>query len=44
METGGWIFIVLSWVIIIGLFIFCFKRILGQGKNGEKRADGESKI
>lgn len=30
MNPGGWIFITLSWLIIIGLNIFCFYRVLTE--------------
>lgn len=27
MKTGGWIFILCSWGMIIGLVVFCFVRV-----------------
>jgi hypothetical protein len=27
MNQGGWIFITISWLIILGLNIFCFYRV-----------------
>ena len=27
MTTAGWIFLILSWVFILGLEIFCFWKI-----------------
>jgi len=27
MNTGGWIFMILSWIFIIGLALFCFGKI-----------------
>jgi hypothetical protein len=28
MTTVGWIFMALSWAVILGLVIFCFVRVL----------------
>lgn len=28
MTTAGWIFMIVSWAIIIGLFAFCMRRTL----------------
>ena len=30
MNVGGWMFIILSWLSIIGLLVFCFRRVLGS--------------
>lgn len=30
MNTGGWVFLVLSWVSILGLLLFCFWKVLGK--------------
>ena len=30
MTPFGWLFLIVSWVIIIGLTIFCFIRILNK--------------
>ncbi len=27
MKIGGWVFIVLSWGIILGLTVFCFIKV-----------------
>ncbi len=27
MNTGGWVMIVISWVVIIALVIFCYRSI-----------------
>lgn len=35
MNIFGWIFLVLSWGIIIGLNIFCFYRILSPRRKFE---------
>ena len=31
MKVSGWIFMVISWGIIIGLLVFCFKMIFKKG-------------
>ena len=31
MTVGGWILMILSWVLIITLVVFCFSRVIGQG-------------
>ena len=35
METGGVIFMLLSWAMILGLAFFCFKRVFRKGLGGE---------
>jgi hypothetical protein len=32
MTTGGWIFMIGAWTAIISLAIFCFSRVLRNGK------------
>lgn len=32
MNSGGMIFMVFSWVLIIALNVFCFSKILGEQK------------
>lgn len=32
MTTAGWIFMLLSWGGILGLFIYCMVRTLSSGK------------
>lgn len=27
MTLGGWIFLILSWAVIIGLCVFCFRKV-----------------
>ena len=27
MTPGGWIFLILSWAVIIGLCVFCFGKV-----------------
>lgn len=35
MKLSGWIFMVISWTMILGLAIFCFTRIFRKGLGGE---------
>jgi hypothetical protein len=39
MNLGGWIFMLGSWAVILGLFVYCIIRTLGSGKrsSAEKR-------
>lgn len=30
MTQAGWIFIGVSWAVIFGLVVFCFKRVLEE--------------
>lgn len=30
MKIGGWILLVLSWGMIVGLSIFCFKKVFSK--------------
>ena len=32
MTPGGWIFMLTSWTVILGLFGYCMVRTLGGGK------------
>jgi hypothetical protein len=32
MTPGGWIFMLTSWAVILGLFVFCMVRTLGGKK------------
>jgi hypothetical protein len=32
MKISGWIFLLASWIFIIGLTIFCFYRVLTKKK------------
>jgi hypothetical protein len=32
MTLGGWIFMLASWAVILGLFGYCMFRTLGGGK------------
>ena len=36
MNLGGWIFIILSWGIILVLSIFCFRRVFKKGLGEEE--------
>jgi hypothetical protein len=33
MNLSGWIFMLSSWLVIIGLFVYCMIRTLGRGKH-----------
>jgi len=33
MTIAGWIFMIVSWSVIIGLFVFCLKRTLSPRPN-----------
>jgi len=35
MKLSGWIFMIISWTVIIGMAIFCFTKILKKN-TGEK--------
>ena len=35
MQVSGWVFISISWIVILGLTFFCFLRIFS--KNGLSR-------
>ena len=35
MKLSGWIFMIISWGMILGLAIFCFTRIFKKGLGGE---------
>jgi len=35
MKLSGWIFMIFSWMMILGMFIFCFSRIFRKGLGGE---------
>jgi low affinity Fe/Cu permease len=37
ITTGGWMFLIVSWSVIIGLNVFCFYNIFKQ--NNEKIVD-----
>lgn len=32
MSLGGWIMILVSWLVILSLIVFCYVRILSAGK------------
>ena len=32
MSLGGWLFVGISWGCILGLLIFCFRRVLRKKK------------
>ncbi len=35
MRLGGWIFMLFSWGLILGLAFFCFRRIFKKGLGKE---------
>ena len=37
MTAAGWIFMLLSWSLIIGLFAYCMVRIIRSDKNQKDR-------
>jgi hypothetical protein len=41
MTVAGWIFMIVSWAVIIGLFTFCMTRTLrpGKTKDGSQNPD-----
>jgi uncharacterized membrane protein len=46
MTIEGWIFMIISWAVIIGLFIFCMTRTLRPAKKAsaqeKQKEDTES--
>jgi len=30
MNLGGWVFLFLSWGVILGLVLFCFGKVFGK--------------
>ncbi len=39
MTTGGWIFMLLSWVVIIAVLIFCYKRSFSNDSSPDGAQD-----
>lgn len=39
MRFGGWIFLVTSWGVILGLFVYSMVRILRQKDNKAKNSE-----
>jgi len=35
MKLSGWIFMIISWGMILSLAVFCFNRIFKKGLGGE---------
>jgi len=35
LRIGGWIFMILSWTMILSMLIFCYGRIFKKGIDGE---------
>lgn len=42
MKLAGWIFMLVSWAVIIGLFIFCMIRTLRTPKQNENQSSDEA--
>lgn len=36
MTLSGWIFMLVSWTVIIGLFVYCMARTLGSNDKNKK--------
>ncbi len=36
MKIGGLIFMIVSWVFILGLAVFCFTRVFKKGLDGKE--------
>ena len=43
MNLAGWIFMLFSWTVIIGLFIFCLIRTLQPPKQSDDQSLEETK-
>ena len=41
MKLSGWIFMLVSWGVIIGLFVYCMARTLRSGKKPPEQENGE---
>jgi hypothetical protein len=39
MKWSGWVFMIISWTLILSLALFCFSRIFSRE---DKKEDGES--
>lgn len=42
MTAAGWIFMLISWTVIIGLFTFCLKRTLRPKANNNSEENTHS--
>ncbi len=42
MTVGGWIFILLSWGVILSLLTYCYVRILS--KDADNETDGSAEL
>ena len=38
MRISGWIFMIISWMVILSLATFCFRRIFKKGLGGDAKA------
>ena len=39
MTTAGWIFMIASLALVIGLNVFCFARLFGRPVSGEQDSE-----
>ena len=45
MTPGGWIFLILSWAVIIGLCVFCFGKVFQiQRRNASAPPEIETEV
>lgn len=44
MTTGGWIFLILSWGVILSLLVYCYMRIVLDKDNRKKAEDQEADL
>ncbi len=43
MTVGGWIFIILSWGVILSLLTYCFVRILSKDSDDKRNGNAALK-
>ena len=43
MTPAGWIFMIISWAVILGLFTFCLTRTLRPGNKNENKSEQQPK-
>lgn len=43
MKWSGWVFMLISWLVIIGMFVFCMVRTLRSDTKPSKDNSRESK-
>ena len=42
MNLAGWIFMIVSWAVIIGLFVFCMSRTLRPSEKAKNESEQHS--